>query len=408
MIAPLAFLLSLPFTPGLQQAARPLSSRTTPAPIVVATGCASSIRDQANPGACIEASTVPVLGRIFPLSTSLFVSSVGDVGIGTTSPARKLDVAGTARLSDTLTLAPQGDQALDVSTGSIYKGGALFIHTKGGGANNLAVGRYALASNTSGVMNTAIGATALSNNTGSYNVGIGTGALNAGDGNYNVAVGTGALFSNTGSYNTGIGHSALGEGSGNNNIAIGYYAGSYTRGNSNILIGHRGVMFENNTIRIGSSTQARAFLAGVRGVLTANANAIPVLVDSAGQLGTISSSRRFKDEIRDMGELTERLLALRPVVFRYKPEVQNGERPLEYGLIAEEVAEVFSELVVNDEEGRPFTVKYHLLSSMLLNELKKLHDAGVEHARELEELRSEVTRLRRLETRLAAVEARGG
>ncbi len=99
---------------------------------------------------------------------------------------------------------------------------------------------------------------------------------------------------------------------------------------------------------------------------TGNAHAISVLIDSAGRLGTQSSSRRFKKGIRDMGDLTERLLELRPVVFRYKQEqeVESGEVPLEYGLIAEEVAEVFPDLVVYDEEGEPFTVKYYLLSSM--------------------------------------------
>src|SRR5262245_61059125 len=111
MNAPLAILLSLPVT-GPQQAARPVPSRATAAPVVAATDCARSIRDQANPGACIEASTAPVLGRLFPLSTSLFVSTSGDVGVGTTSPASRLDVAGTARMSDTLTLAPEGDRAL--------------------------------------------------------------------------------------------------------------------------------------------------------------------------------------------------------------------------------------------------------------------------------------------------------
>jgi hypothetical protein len=138
-------------------------------------------------------------------------------------------------------------------------------------------------------------------------------------------------------------------------------------------------------------------------VTTGNANAIPVLIDSAGQLGTVSSSRRFKEEIRDMGEATERLLELRPVTFRYKPEVQSGERPIEYGLIAEEVAEVFPDLVVYDEDGRPFTVKYHLLSSMLLNELKELSDRleeqGETHAREME------AQARKFEARLAAVES---
>jgi hypothetical protein len=95
-----------------------------------------------------------------------------------------------------------------------------------------------------------------------------------------------------------------------------------------------------------------------------------------------------------MGELTDRLLALRPVVFRYKPEVQAGERPLEYGLIAEEVAEVFPELVVHDDEGKPFTVKYHLLAAMLLNELQKAHEGlegeGDARERDLAELRRQM------------------
>jgi hypothetical protein len=159
-------------------------------------------------------------------------------------------------------------------------------------------------------------------------------------------------------------------------------------------------------MRIGSTLHTRSFIAGIRGITTGNANAIPVLIDSAGQLGTVSSSRRFKEEIRDMGALTERLLELRPVVFRYKPEVQSGERPLEYGLIAEEVAEIFPDLVVYDEEGQPFTVKYHLMSSMLLNELKKQHErlerqegaharALAEQARDLEELRGRLVALER-------------
>ena len=95
-----------------------------------------------------------------------------------------------------------------------------------------------------------------------------------------------------------------------------------------------------------------------------------------------------------MGDLTDRLLQLRPVVFRYKAEVQGGQRPLEYGLIAEEVAEIIPDLVVYDEEGEPFTVKYHLLSSMLLNELKKVHARDEEQTRELENLRSMVLALK--------------
>jgi hypothetical protein len=140
-------------------------------------------------------------------------------------------------------------------------------------------------------------------------------------------------------------------------------------------------------------------------VTTSQADAVPVVIDSAGQLGTISSSRRFKRDVADMGERTERLLELRPAVFRYEGQqaVPNGQTPLEYGLIAEEVAEVFPDLVVHDEDGEPFTVRYHLLSAMLLNELQRLH-AGLaaereSHARELEELQG------RFEARLAALEA---
>ena len=143
-----------------------------------------------------------------------------------------------------------------------------------------------------------------------------------------------------------------------------------TTGDSNIAIGNRGVAGESNTIRIGAAdAHTRAFVAGIFGVTVAGGSML--FVNSDGQLGTVSSSRRVKEDIRDMGGTTSRLLELRPVIFRYKQEVQSGERPLEYGLIAEEVAEIFPELVVYDEEGQPFTVKYHVLSSMLLNELQK-------------------------------------
>jgi hypothetical protein len=108
-----------------------------------------------------------------------------------------------------------------------------------------------------------------------------------------------------------------------------------------------------------------------------------------------------------MGELTDRLLELRPVVFRYKPEVQTGERPLEYGLIAEDVAQVFPELVVYDDDGQPFTVKHHLLAAMLLNELQKPHEGlaaeSTARAGELAALRSDVAELRELRSSTAAL-----
>jgi hypothetical protein len=607
--------------------------------------CANALRDAVAGGCTIQASGTPTLGMLHPMSTSLNVSASGNVGIGTTAPTTKLEVAGTTRMTDKLTLAPSGDEALDVSSGSIYMGGELFLHTRGGAGNaaigagalknvttghantasgymalysntssdrntaigyrtlysnmeepNTAIGYKALTSNLQGEQNTATGDLALASNTngnnnvatgsealrynmgGDNNTACGAGALRANTvGNQstaigfnalrsntrggNVAIGSSALESNTtgqgntacgtnslykniggdyntaggfralamntyGSFNTATGYRALENNNANNNTATGYRAlginsdgsdntatgyralannstgnrntasghnalrnngtgfsntamgwnaiercqysinntaigtsalrntgatgiggwdntaigagalygnttgtsntaigvhalysnmtgrgnaavGSFagrdlTSGSNNIMIANVGLAADDATIRIGTSgTHTRAFIAGIHDVAITGGSV--VLINSSGQLGATTSSRRFKEEIRDMGDATERLLELRPVTFRYRPEVQSGERPLEYGLIAEEVAEVFPDLVVYDEEGQPFTVKYHLLSSMLLNELKKTHAELAElrsrHGRDLAELRSE------LESRFAVVES---
>ena len=127
------------------------------------------------------------------------------------------------------------------------------------------------------------------------------------------------------------------------------------------------------------------------GVTTASANAIPVLVDSNGQLGTISSSRRFKFDIWDMGGASNGLMRLRPVTFRYKQATADGTHPIEYGLIAEEVAEVNRDLVVYEKDGQALTVKYHLLPTMLLNEVQRQQRTIDELTRRLEELERRLT-----------------
>ncbi len=109
----------------------------------------------------------------------------------------------------------------------------------------------------------------------------------------------------------------------------------------------------------------------ISGVMTGINNAVPVLIDSAGQLGTINSSRRHKEDIDNMARASDNLLSLRPVIFRYKKAFEDGDVPIQYGLIAEEVAEVFPALVVYNEDGEPETIKYHLLATLLLNELQK-------------------------------------
>ena len=142
---------------------------------------------------------------------------------------------------------------------------------------------------------------------------------------------------------------------------------------------------------------------------TVNANAIPVLIDSAGQLGTVSSSRSVKNDIRDMGDATDRLLDLRPVTFHYKQQQtlpSGGALPPEYGLIAEEVAEVFPDLVVYDEKGRPFTVKYHEMAPMLLNEMKKQQHTIEKLEAQQQTIEAQAQEIAALTTRLARVEAR--
>ena len=301
------------------------------------------------------------------------------------------------------------------------------------GDNNTGVGHNALFSNTTGVNNTAIGHNALvTNDTGSHNAAIGTGALlsnTTGDNNtasgsgalganttgtQNTATGSGALITNTG----GIQNTATGSGallsnvSGNDNAAIGYTAlfnttgsanigigagagANLTTGSNNICIGNFGVAAESATIRIGTvGTQTKTFVAGVNGVMTGGTGT-PVLIDASGQLGTISSSARFKDEIQDMGESTEGLLRLRPVTFRYKAQPEGRTQ---FGLIAEEVEKVMPELVVCSSSGEVETVLYHEMPAMLLNELQK-------QQRQIEELQMQQREIQELKLELSALRA---
>ncbi|HEY1576580.1 MAG TPA: tail fiber domain-containing protein, partial [Terracidiphilus sp.] len=159
------------------------------------------------------------------------------------------------------------------------------------------------------------------------------------------------------------------------NTALGLRAGgNLTTGDNNIDIGNAGIAGESNTIRIGGNvgvgTQSATFIAAVHGVTTGNNNAIPVVIDSAGQLGTVSSSLRYKTEVKPMNKASESVLALKPVSFRYK--VHNDTKP-QFGLIAEEVAKVNPDLVIYDGDGNPYTVRYDAVNAMLLNEFLKEH-----------------------------------
>jgi hypothetical protein len=311
--------------------------------------------------------------------------------------------------------------------------GYLALSSLGAGYYNTAHGAFALSSNTTGTDNAAVGSMALaSNTTGGENTAMGASALQYNTGDGNTAIGTYALQSNTtGNFNTTIGSQSLFENTtGSNNIAVGFDAAIQVSAgnNNNIHIGSFGSPGDSGTIRIGTGEaagvafgglpyfQTSFFASGIRGVTTGNNNAVPVMIDSAGQLGTVSSSRRFKEDIHDMADASDGLMRLRPVTFRYKHPFDDGSKPLQYGLIAEEVAEVYPDLVARSADGQIETVKYQLLDPMLLNEVQKQfqhaqkQDETIGQQRELllqqqEQVSRQQQEIRSLETRLAALEA---
>jgi hypothetical protein len=245
------------------------------------------------------------------------------------------------------------------------------------GIGNTAIGESALSANTTGADNSAFGALALERNTsGSSNVAVGALTLWMNTtGNYNTAVGPSALATAAaGSFNTAVGIFALDRlGLGSNNLAIGPSAGDQlTLGSDNIYVGSPGQSVDTGAIRIGHSGSQQMFVNAVRGKTTSLSNAIPVVIDSDGQLGTISSTRRVKEDTADLGSVSQSLQRLRPVRFRCSKAFADGSKPLQYGLIAEEVAEVMPELVALGADGEPETVKYHVLPTLLLAEIQRL------------------------------------
>ena len=266
------------------------------------------------------------------------------------------------------------------------------------GSDNSATGANALGGNTTGGFNTANGSNALGSNTvGNQNTAIGVSAL-AGNtsGNLNTAVGSLALSLNaSGLENTAVGAKALKKSTGTKNIGIGYQAGvTLTTGNNNIYIGNQGAGNESQTIRIGTA-QMQTFIAGIA---VAPVSGATVEIDtSTGQLGVGgASSIRYKRDIAPMAARSEKVLELHPVTFAYRDDAQGVEH---YGLLAEEVAEVYPQLVTRSASGEIQTIRYQEMVPMLLNELQRqqreLHRQETALA-ELATLRKELTELRDL------------
>jgi hypothetical protein len=298
---------------------------------------------------------------------------------------------------------------------------ALFSLTSG--ISNTAVGSRALYKNTTGKYNTAIGANAVHDNraaqntatgsgaivnsiTGSYNTADGYGALGYGNSSNNTAIGPRALFSNsTGSENTAVGVSALASNAtGIDNTAVGFKAFEPNRRTrNNIALGHEagidvGGWFNhieigtfgfagNYTTRIGDG-QMRTFIAGISGTAVAGDT---VVVDANGQLGTATSSARFKKEIKPVDKESEAILALKPVSFQYKSDTKGTRQ---FGLIAEEVAKVSPDLVTRDRQREIYGVRYEAVNAMLLSEFLKQHKALLEEQRKVQEQQATMAQLK--------------
>jgi hypothetical protein len=237
---------------------------------------------------------------------------------------------------------------------------ALLLNTTGGA--NTAIGWEAMQQTTTGLKNTVVGCDGLKNNT---------------TGSQNAALGSSVLLNNT----TGTG-----------NVAIGFRAGlSITVGNYNIDIGNRGEVGDTGTIRIGAhGIHTNTFIAGISGATAADG--VAVVVGSDGHLGTFVSSERYKDAIQPMDKASEAILALKPVIFRYKHELDPKGIP-QFGLTAEQVEKVNPDLVARDDQGKPYTVRYEAVNAMLLNEFLKEHRKMERQEKKVQQLETTVTRL---------------
>jgi hypothetical protein len=330
-------------------------------------------------------------------------------------------VAAQAQYGDT----NYGSSSLASESGGSFNSafGQNSLYHNNVGYDNAAFGAYSLWFNTTGIENTAVGVESLqANASGSYNSAYGSNSLVFSTGSDNTASGYYSLYNNTngganaafgvyalqanaaGYSNVAVGpYSLYNNAGGSNNIGIGGLAGYNNAAGSsyNIDIGSYGSANDNNAIRIGGSWNTSFFAAGIRGTKTGAKNAVEVMIDSNGQLGTVNSSIRFKEDVHDMAAASDGLMRLRPVTYRYKQPYADGSKPVDYGLIAEEVAEVYPDLVARDEDGQIQTVQYQKLTPMLLNEVQKEHKLLEQQA---ETVQQQAETIQQLEKRLVALE----
>ena len=317
----------------------------------------------------IQNGTAPQLGTNFNIS--------GNGTVGGALSATFVNAATNYNIS--------GSTVLSIASSGLYLGIGAGTNTTG--VENTFSGNNAGNSNTTGAANAFFGDSA-----GFSNVG----------GSYNAFYGHKAGYTNTaGQNNTFAGlFAGYSNTTGSNDVFYGQNAGyANTTGSSDVYLANPGPTSgtESNTIRIGwqgtgAGQQNAAYIAGIFG--STSASGVPVFINSDGLLGTLTSSMRFKEQINDMGDSTSALMKLRPVTFFYKPEYDKGERTLQYGLLAEEVAQVYPELVAYDKDGQPYTVRYQYLASMLLNEVQKQYRRAQESTAVIEAQQKEIESLK--------------
>ena len=295
------------------------------------------------------------------------------------------------------TTGPVGLEQIGLCTAVGFQ---ALANATGTGALNNAFGYQALMNDTDGGGNTAIGFQALfTNSTGSANVASGNNALLHNDvGDFNAAVGVNALTSNTdGNNNTAIGGNALDTNmNGDRNTAVGDHAGTGVGGNDNTVLGFEagnGIGLANNVICIGANVAGASldnscYIGNIFG--STASGGIGVFVNSSGKLGTSTSSRRFKEQIRPMDQTSKAIYALKPVAFRYKKDIDPAGMS-QFGLVAEDVEKINPDLVVRDKEGKPYSVRYDQVNAMLLNEFLKEHRKGEEQDLAISQLKSALT-----------------
>ena len=321
---------------------------------------------------------------LFRLTTGQWNTALGAFTLRSDTDGSYNTAVGTAAL-----LSNVGNQNTGSGIENTAVGAAALLRNTAG-SSNTGVGADALLSNTFGIRNTAVGKFALgTNSSADDNTAIGYHALYFSTGQNNTGIGSGALGGNTsGIANTAIGNGALGDNAtGGGNIALGYAAGNnVTTANNVICIGADGNNVDNSCY-IGQ-------------IFSSTVSASAVFVNSNGRLGTMTSSKRFKQDIKPMDNVSEALYSLKPVSFRYKKEFDPAGAS-QLGLVAEDVEKIDPDLVVRDNEGRPYSVRYDQVNAMLLNEFLKEH-------RKVEEQQGQITELNSRVARQEAIIARQG